>query len=90
MEVACEVVYVLQKVYGVERQDIQEQLSGLVDEALVTMDKPAVCLKGLDCYGTTRLDFVDALLWAYRVVEGEAVHTFDKTLGKYLQRSDER
>ena len=51
MEVACEVVYVLQKVYGVERQDIQEQLSGLVDEALVTMDKPAVFLKRTPCSG---------------------------------------
>jgi predicted nucleic-acid-binding protein len=88
MEVACEVVYVLQKVYNVERQEIQRQLGALLDETLVSMEKPAVFLKGLECYAASRLDFVDALLWAYQVVEGEQGHTFDATLKKYLQRSD--
>ena len=42
MEAACEVVYVLQKVYAVERKDIQRQLGALLDETLVSMEKPAV------------------------------------------------
>jgi len=86
MEVACEVVYVLQKVYGVERHEIRRQLRALLDETLVSMDKPAVFLKGLECYETSKLDFVDAVLWAYLVVEGESVYTFDKKLNGYLQR----
>ncbi|MEZ5600002.1 MAG: hypothetical protein R3F36_02840 [Candidatus Competibacteraceae bacterium] len=45
MEAACEVVYVLQKVYAVERKDIQRQLGALLNETLVNMEKPAVFLK---------------------------------------------
>jgi predicted nucleic-acid-binding protein len=86
-EVACEVVYVLQKVYEVERPEIQRQLGALLG-TLVSMEKPTVFLKGLECYAASRLDFVDALLWAYQVVEGEQVHTFDDNLKKYLKRSD--
>ena len=42
IEAGCEVVYVLQKVYTVDRKTIQQQLTSLVNEALVTMDKPDV------------------------------------------------
>ncbi len=42
MEVGCEVVYVLQKVYAVERKEIQQQLGDLLNEGLVSMDKPVV------------------------------------------------
>ena len=87
MEAACEVVYVLQKVYAVERKDIQRQLGALLNETLVSMEKPAVFLKGLECYSDSGLDFVDALLWAYHVVEKESVFTFDDKLNRYLQRA---
>jgi predicted nucleic-acid-binding protein len=86
MEVACEVVYVLQKVYGVNRHDIQKQLRNLLGESLVEMDKPTIFLKALECYGTTTLDFVDTLLWAYSAVEQQEVFTFDDKLFKYIQR----
>ncbi len=88
MEAACEVVYVLQKVYAVERKEIQRQLESLLHETLVSMEKPTVFLKGLECYSASKLDFVDALLWAYHVVEKELVFTFDDKLNKYLQRPD--
>jgi predicted nucleic-acid-binding protein len=47
IEVACEVVYVLQKVYAVDRHDIQTQISNLLHENLVNMDNPAVFLNAL-------------------------------------------
>lgn len=87
IEVACEVVYVLQKVYSVDRKDIQQQLSQLLDENLADMDKPAVFRSALECYSTSTLDFVDALLWAYYAVEQHEVFTFDNKLNKYIQRS---
>ena len=90
IEAACEVVYVLQKVYSVERQDIRQQLSRLLDENLVNLDKPAVFLKALECYSTSTFDFVDALLWAYHAVEGQAVFTFDRKLHQHLRRTDEQ
>ncbi|MBK5965366.1 hypothetical protein CCR95_15040 [Thiocystis minor] len=90
MEVACEVVYVLQKVYAVERKEIQRQLGSLLDETQVSMEKPAVFLKGLECYSESGLDFVDALLLAYHLVESESVFTFDDKLNKYLRRAAPR
>ncbi|MEB3175898.1 MAG: PIN domain-containing protein [Cyanobacteriota bacterium] len=84
IEVACEVVYVLQKVYCINRKDIQEQLTSLLNEKLINMDKPLVFLKALELYSITRLDFVDSLLWAYHVIEQQEVFTFDKKLNKYI------
>lgn len=88
MEVACEVVYVLQKVYAVKRKDIQRQLDALLGETLVNMEKPTVFLKGLECFSNSKLDFVDALLWAYHTIEKESIFTFDDKLNRYLQRAN--
>ena len=73
MEVACEVVYVLQKVYSVSRDDIADQLTRLVQEELIFMDKSAVFLKALDCYRHNTLDFVECLLWGYHHDEQEEI-----------------
>jgi predicted nucleic-acid-binding protein len=87
IEVACEVVYVLQKVYAVKREEIRQQLGNLLAENLVEMEKPAVFLKALECYGTSTLDFVDCLLWAYHTIEQQTVFTFDNKLHKSIQRA---
>lgn len=86
IEVACEVVYVLQKVYAIDRGEIQQQLSGLLDEKLVNMERPAVFLQALKYYSTNALDFVDGLLWAYHTVEAAEIFTFDNKLNKRIQR----
>ncbi len=89
VEVGCELVYVLQKVYAVERKEIQQQLGALLNEGLVNMDQSAVFLKALECYGDSTLDFVDTLLWAYQILERQEVFTFDGKLLKQLQRTAE-
>lgn len=86
VEVGCEVVYVLQKVYGVERKDIQRQLGALLNEGLVSMEKPAVFLSALEAYGASSLDFVDTLLGAYQLIEQKEIFTFDNKLLKHLER----
>lgn len=86
IEVACEIVFVLQKVYQVERDKIQGVLSELITEDLVCLEKPELLLKALDCYGETKFDFVDCLLWAYHDVERKSIFTFDRKLEKYIQR----
>ena len=88
IEAGCEVVYVLQKVYNVDRQHIQYHLSDLVNQQLVFVEKADVFLKALECYCTTTLDFVDALLWAYHVVEQKEVLTFDEKLRNHIKRTD--
>jgi predicted nucleic-acid-binding protein len=89
LEVACEVVYVLQKVYAVDRKEIQLQLSNLLHEELVAMEKSSVFLAALDYYSTSKLDFVDTLLWAYHAIEQQEVHTFDSKLAKLIQPANQ-
>ncbi|MDO9048035.1 MAG: PIN domain-containing protein [Methylobacter sp.] len=89
IEAACEVVYVLQKVYVVTREEIQQLLTGLLNEALVNMEKPELFLKALEYYGSSTLDFVDTLLCAYHTVERQAVFTFDNKLNQFIQRAEQ-
>jgi predicted nucleic-acid-binding protein len=79
-EIACEVVYVLQKVYHVARKDIQNTLSDLLESHLVKSEKPTVLKKALEIYCTKNLDIVDAILCAYNKLEGAEVFTFDDKL----------
>jgi predicted nucleic-acid-binding protein len=88
IEAACEVVYVLQKVYAVDREEIRQLLSDLLTEALVAMEKPEVFIKALEYYGSSTLDFVDTLLCAYHAVEGQKIFTFDNKLNQFIQRAD--
>jgi predicted nucleic-acid-binding protein len=87
MEAACEVVYVLQKVYKVDREQIQQYLCELVNSQLVAVEKPDVFLKALECYSTTSFDFVDTLLWAYHAVEQQEILTFDEKLRKHIEKT---
>ncbi len=86
MEVVCEVVFVLQKVYRVSRDEIRKKLCDLLDESLISVEKPDVLRQALQTYATSSLDIVDTLLWAYAVVEQQQVLTFDEQLRKYLLR----
>lgn len=88
IEVACEVVYVLQKVYAVDREEICQQLGNLLNENLVAMEKPVVFLKALECYSKSKFDFVDCLLWAYHTVDLQTIFTFDNKLHKFIQCTD--
>lgn len=87
VETACEVVYVLQKVYQVDRPEIHRCLGQLIEEQIIAVEKPEVLLKALDCFSSTKLDFVDTLLWAYHLVEKQDVLTFDVALDKYIQQN---
>lgn len=89
IEAACKVVYVLQKVYQVERPVTAEQLAALLNGHIITIEKADVFIAALAYYGQTRLDFVDTLLWAYRKVEKQTVLTFDKKLQSALERLTE-
>ena len=89
IEAACEVVYVLQKVYAVNREEIRQLLTGLLHEALVSMEKPEVFIKALEYFGNTSLDFVDTLLCAYHTVEGQEVFSFDQKLIQFMQRANQ-
>ncbi len=86
LEVACEVVYVLQKVYLIERDQICLFLKELINQKLVIVEKSDIFIAALEYYSQTKFDFVDALLWAYSSVNKQTVLTFDKKLAKAIQK----
>ena len=85
-EVIEEVIYVLQKVYSIERDQISYQLTNLAN--FINVSEPEVIIFALDIYGKTNLDFVDCVLFAYHKLFGFEIATFDKQLIKLMSRAD--
>ena len=86
-EVLCEVVFVLEKVYGVGRAEIHRHVSAFLRAGSVLTPDQAVALRALQEYRDSKLDIVDSLLLAYHAVHRHAVHTFDKGLDRCLKRA---
>jgi len=86
-EVIAEVVYVLKKVYLIERDKISQQLIKFVK--FVKVSDPEVIIFALETFGKTNLDFVDSILFAYHKLLGFEVATFDKQLVKLMSRADD-
>ena len=84
-EVIVEIVYVLEKVYGVENYEISDiPLEVFCYENIVVNDID-VLEEAFLLFSKRRLDFVDTLLYAYNKVKGYEVYTFDKKLNKLLE-----
>ncbi len=82
IEVLAEVVYVLTGVYGMNRKNVYECLS-IVIEFVRIEDKEAL-KEALVVYKDTALDFVDCILVGRNHVLGEEVFSFDKKLNSKL------
>ncbi len=81
-EIISEVVYVLQKVYSIQRLQIKNMVNGILDVVSCAEDE---CIRGaMDIYSSISLDFVDCLLIAYHKINKENVFSFDKKLNKHL------
>ena len=81
-EVLAEVVYVLLKVYNVQRADTAIALFSLLKK--VQVEKGIAVLFAINLFKNTKLDFVDCLLIAYNNVLGQSVVSFDKKLNSHL------
>lgn len=84
VEVAAEVVYVLNGVYSVPRATIAQTLSGLCSR--MECDRLDVLLGALDAYRDTGLDFVDCVLLATAQLGKAEVLTFDKKLARAIEQ----
>jgi len=81
-EVIAEMIYVLKKVYQIEKGAIQKFIHSLLDDISCTEES---CIRmAVDIYLSISLDFVDCLLIAYYRINGENVYSFDKKLNKHL------
>ena len=84
-EILAEVVYVLQKVYSVQRPQIRDMLTEVLK--VVSCSENKCVMYALDLYASASLDFVDCLLIAYHKVNNESVFSFDKKLNKHLDEA---
>lgn len=83
-EVLVEIVYVLQKVYKVDRTDICTSVTATISTSNVNAEHRDVVLFALNTFSSKNLDFVDCLLYAYHFANNDVVFTFDKDLKKLM------
>lgn len=83
LEVMAEVSYVLEGLYQASRKDIVDNFRKLnFDVTILNVD---VFLRALEIFDKPpKLDFVDCLLYGYKMERGIDVVTFDKQLMKQL------
>jgi predicted nucleic-acid-binding protein len=81
--VFAEVVYVLQKVYKVDRPTISEVLSEILEIKSVKTEDKDILRKALEIYASKNLDFADCLLCAYSL-RFEVV-SFDEGVNKCIK-----
>ena len=84
VEVVAEIVYVLLKVYQVERELIAHTLIDIANTDNVKVAQNLVVRYALKIFASSTLDFVDCLLIGYAKEEKYTVFTFDKKMQKYL------
>lgn len=78
LEVIAEVVYVLRRVYSLERSQISDKVRAFAE--LVECKENDVLNLSIDTYAVQNIDFVDCVLYAYNKVDGFEIATFDKKL----------
>ena len=85
-EVIAEVVYVLQKVYGLPREEISEVLMCFISLENVETEHMEVLSEAFNVFAKKNLDFVDCILYAFYFVKNCTVFSFDKELNSLLKR----
>lgn len=78
MEIMAEVVYVLQKVYEIDRAEISAAVVAVAGE--LVFDEYDVLACAMELFCNRRLDFADCVLAARAVVKQDEVFSFDKKL----------
>ncbi|MCL2062916.1 MAG: PIN domain-containing protein [Candidatus Cloacimonetes bacterium] len=79
-EVLAEVIYVLNKVYLLPRNEIVEGINIFLSEPNVETESSKVLTLALEKYAAVNIDFVDCILYSFRALYGFEVFTFDKKL----------
>ncbi len=82
--VCAEIVYVLQKVYKVERNLLSETLDMLIKKNNIRVSDTKTLIKSLEIFAQLNLDYIDCLLLAYNITNKVNVQTFDEKLKKRI------
>ncbi len=84
-EIIAEVVYVLNGVYGVSRSIIEKSIVLLMDD--ITFSDCEVMKSALSYYAKTKLDFVDCIIAAEKILDRTEISSFDKKLNNFIKRN---
>ncbi len=85
--VVIEMVYVLGKLYGMDRHEIAGTVADLLAAAGVTATNDVAWPRVLDLWPNSVVDFADAILVVATMVNRyDAVATFDQRLSRQLER----
>ena len=87
-EVLAEVVYVLNKVYSLPRNEIVNGINVFFSHTNVETESKDVLSLALQTYFEMNINFVDCVLYGFRAVYGYGVFTFDKKLNAFMNKLD--
>jgi len=85
-EILAEVIYTSVKFYKMDKSEICEFISILIDDERIITESKELILCALNLFKIRSLDFVDCLLYAYNKIFGYKIFTFDKKLNKLLDK----
>ena len=75
----CEIVWVLQRCYGVTKQQVRDIIEGLLTTKQLNAENAEVAWKALRAFDAKNTDFCDALIGQVNIHSGcEYTVTFDK------------
>ena|SRR5690606_36238569 len=84
-KIAAEIIYVLEKVYGISKKEIHDVVTTLFKKENFNFIDKALILSSLKYYLEYNLDYADALLISYNKIQKIDVLTFDKKLLKIIK-----
>jgi predicted nucleic-acid-binding protein len=74
----AEVIYVLEKVYAMQRKEISDGLKVFLASPNAEVEMKNVLLSAIEIYAEKKLDFVDCLLCGFKKICRCDIFTFDK------------
>jgi len=83
IEVFAEIVYVLEGVYKINRKEISAKLISLINYPNLDNGNKDLISESLKIFASKKLDFVDCILCAYKLLHGAEIITFDKKIKNF-------
>ncbi len=86
-EVTAEIVYVLLKIYSIEKKKVSSILKKLFLYPNIYFYSKDVILDALDIFSENSIDYVDCILCAYNIIEDRKIISFDKKVVSFIKKS---
>jgi len=83
--ILAEVIYVLKRIYKLEKKDISSTLKKLLLYKHLYTENKLVTFEALEIYADKNIDFADALFCAKKKLEGFEIVSFDNDIGRCLK-----